>query len=208
MRRSCICGFDAGIRGAHVGGRRRFAGLQPWNATPHGTFAKTIYVKTSKRDGDRLIDKKLHREVMNAPAQVRVDHISGTGLITGAKIFGCVHTHKIPLAIDLFCGLGGWTEGLLAEGYDVVGFDIEQHVYGEHRYPAQLVVQDVLTLHGSQFRDAALIVASPPCQEYTATWRRCRGSGRRRCRRPTTRCSRPASASSARLARRQAGISR
>lgn len=72
-----------------------------------------------------------------------------------------------PLAIDLFCGLGGWTEGLLAEGYDVVGFDIEQHVYGEHRYPAQLVVQDVLTLHGSQFRNAALIVASPPCQAYS-----------------------------------------
>jgi hypothetical protein len=72
-----------------------------------------------------------------------------------------------PLAIDLYCGLGGWTEGLLAEGYDVIGFDIERHVYGEHRYPAQLVVQDVLTLHGSQFRDAALIVASPPCQAYS-----------------------------------------
>lgn len=73
----------------------------------------------------------------------------------------------IPLAIDLYCGLGGWTEGLLAEGYRVVGFDIERHEYGEHRYPAQLVVQDVLTLHGSQFKDAALIVASPPCQEYS-----------------------------------------
>jgi hypothetical protein len=72
-----------------------------------------------------------------------------------------------PLAIDLFCGLGGWTDGLLAEGYDVIGFDIEQHQYGEHRYPAKLVIQDVLTLHGSQFKDAALIVASPPCQGYS-----------------------------------------
>jgi hypothetical protein len=73
----------------------------------------------------------------------------------------------MPLAIDLYCGLGGWTEGLLAEGYEVVGFDIERHQYGEHRYPGQLVLQDVLTLHGSQFRDATLIVASPPCQAYS-----------------------------------------
>jgi hypothetical protein len=72
-----------------------------------------------------------------------------------------------PLAIDLYCGLGGWTEGLLAEGYDVIGFDIEQHVYGDHRYPAQLVVQDVRTLRGAQFHSAALIVASPPCQEFS-----------------------------------------
>lgn len=72
-----------------------------------------------------------------------------------------------PVAIDLFCGLGGWTEGLMAEGWHVIGFDIERHVYGEHRYPAQLVLQDVLTLHGSQFREADLIVASPPCQAYS-----------------------------------------
>lgn len=74
-----------------------------------------------------------------------------------------------PLAIDLFCGLGGWAEGLLAEGWDVIGFDIERHEYGEHRYPGQLVIQDVLTLHGSQFRDADLIVASPPCQFFSYT---------------------------------------
>jgi len=72
-----------------------------------------------------------------------------------------------PLAIDLFCGLGGWTEGLLAEGYRVVGFDIERHAYGDHQYPAQLVLQDVTTLDGAQFKSAALIVASPPCQGYS-----------------------------------------
>jgi len=72
-----------------------------------------------------------------------------------------------PLAIDLFCGLGGWSDGLIAEGYEVVGYDIEAHEYGDMRYPGKLVIQDVLTLHGSQFKDAALIVASPPCQEYS-----------------------------------------
>lgn len=72
-----------------------------------------------------------------------------------------------PLAIDLFCGLGGWADGFLAEGYDVVGFDNERHCYGEERYPAQLVLQDVLKLSGSQFTRAAVIVASPPCQTYS-----------------------------------------
>lgn len=71
------------------------------------------------------------------------------------------------MMIDLYCGLGGWAEGGLAEGYNVIGYDIERHEYGEHRYPATLVIQDVLTLHGSQFKDADLIVASPPCQEFS-----------------------------------------
>jgi len=88
--------------------------------------------------------------------------------VTNDTIAVCTPGYEMkPLAIDLFCGLGGWTDGLLAEGYEVIGFDIEQHVYGEHRYPGMLAIQDVLTLHGSQFRDAALIVASPPCQAYS-----------------------------------------
>ena len=74
---------------------------------------------------------------------------------------------QAPIAIDLFCGLGGWTDGLLNAGYDVTGYDIEAHEYGDMRYPAKLVLRDVLDIHGSEFKDAALIVASPPCQEYS-----------------------------------------
>ena len=70
-------------------------------------------------------------------------------------------------ALDLFCGLGGWTDGLLAEGWDCVGVDIEEHVYGEHRYPGQFVLSDVCALRGEDFADVDLIVASPPCQEYS-----------------------------------------
>ncbi len=72
-----------------------------------------------------------------------------------------------PLAIDLCCGLGGWTEGLIAEGYRVIGYDIEAHEYSEDRYPGELRLEDVLTLNGAPFKDAALIVASPPCQEFS-----------------------------------------
>lgn len=74
---------------------------------------------------------------------------------------------RAPLAIDLCCGLGGWTEGLLAEGWRVRGYDIEAHEYGDERYPAELVLHNVLEMHGSEIADADLIVASPPCTEYS-----------------------------------------
>ena len=82
---------------------------------------------------------------------------------------------RLPLVIDLFCGLGGWAEGFLAEGFEVIGFDIERRPY-----PGQLVLQDVQTLHGSQFRDATVIVASPPCQGYSyraMPWTRAKALG-------------------------------
>lgn len=60
----------------------------------------------------------------------------------------------MPLAIDLFAGLGGWTEGLLAEGWQVIGFDIERHQYGEHRYPATLVISGARLTTGGQRRKA------------------------------------------------------
>ena len=72
-----------------------------------------------------------------------------------------------PLCIDVFCGLGGWTEGFLAEGWECIGFDLERHDYGSGGYPAQLVRQDALTIHGKQFRQADCLVMSPPCQEFS-----------------------------------------
>jgi hypothetical protein len=71
------------------------------------------------------------------------------------------------LCIDLFCGLGGWAEGFRSEGYLVHGYDIERHDYGTGVYPSLLILQDVLTLHGSTFKNATCIVASPPCQAYS-----------------------------------------
>lgn len=74
---------------------------------------------------------------------------------------------SVPIVYDLFCGLGGWSEGFLAEGYECIGFDIEAHDYGMGGYPGKLILRDVRSLHGSELKDAAVIVASPPCQAYS-----------------------------------------
>lgn len=69
---------------------------------------------------------------------------------------------RSPLLIDLCCGLGGWSRPWLARGGRAIGFDVERF-----DYPGELVIQDVRTLDGAQFRGAALIVASAPCQEFS-----------------------------------------
>lgn len=73
----------------------------------------------------------------------------------------------VPICYDLYCGLGGWADGFLAEGYRVVGFDIEAHDYGTGGYPGELILRDVRSIHGSELADATAIVASPPCQAYS-----------------------------------------
>jgi hypothetical protein len=73
----------------------------------------------------------------------------------------------VVVCVDLYCGLGGWAEGFLAEGYHVRGYDIEAHDYGTGGYPGELILADVLKLHGRDCADAAVIVGSSPCTEYS-----------------------------------------
>lgn len=86
-----------------------------------------------------------------------------------------------PLLIDLFCGSFGWSAGWLELGGRVVGFDVEHEAHhGPVPDGAQLVLQDVRTIDGTQFRDASLIVASSPCQEFSyraMPWKRAKALG-------------------------------
>ena len=73
-----------------------------------------------------------------------------------------------PLCIDLFCGLGGWAEGFVAEGYRVVGFDNDPRFAAPyHKAGGEFVLADVRTLDGRRFRGARCIVGSSPCQKLT-----------------------------------------
>lgn len=86
-----------------------------------------------------------------------------------------------PIVIDLYCGLGGWSEGFLSEGYECHGYDIEAHDYGTGGYPGTLHLRDILTIHGSEFKDATIIVGSSPCQKYSymaMPWTKAKDMGR------------------------------
>lgn len=70
-----------------------------------------------------------------------------------------------PKALDLFCGLGGWSDGLVMEGFDVLGVEIERKI--AKLYKHDVVVADVRTLNGELFKGYDLIVGSPPCRDFS-----------------------------------------
>ena len=70
------------------------------------------------------------------------------------------------LALDLCCGSGGWTDGFLAAGFRVTGVDIVP----QPDYQGEFILGDVRLLDGHLFKGYDVIVASPPCQEFSR-WR-------------------------------------
>jgi len=66
--------------------------------------------------------------------------------------------------LDLFCGLGGWSKGFAAIGFECIGVDIVNV-----GYPYTLILQDVFDLDMQWIKEQAfdVIVGSPPCRDFS-----------------------------------------
>lgn len=70
------------------------------------------------------------------------------------------------VAIDICCGDGGFTDGLLAAGFTVVGIDIRRF----NGWKGDIfIMQDLLTVTTEQLQaySPAVVFAGPPCEEYS-----------------------------------------
>jgi len=63
--------------------------------------------------------------------------------------------------LDCFCGMGGASEGFHREGFECTGIDIV-----DVGYPYKLILKDMLTLDGSDFKGYDVIWGSPPCRDF------------------------------------------
>lgn len=80
-------------------------------------------------------------------------------------------------ALDLFCGLGGWSDGLALEGFEIIGVEINPEVANEYKH--QVIISDVRDIKGEDFQGYELIVGSPPCRDFSifakrfgSTWKK------------------------------------
>lgn len=75
-----------------------------------------------------------------------------------------------PVALDLCVGLGGWVNGLTAEGWRVIGIDIED-MFAALNEPRpdhfDLVIEDICNVRGADYAHVDLIVGSSPCQDFS-----------------------------------------
>jgi len=62
-------------------------------------------------------------------------------------------------------GLGGWSDGLAMEGFDVTGVDISKEIV--HEYKHELIIADIRELDPEDFKSYDLIVGSPPCRDFS-----------------------------------------
>jgi len=68
------------------------------------------------------------------------------------------------LLLDLYCGLGGWSLGFAFSGWKCIGVDLQDFSAG---YPGKFIQANVLTWDGWEHLKPDLIVASPPCEQFS-----------------------------------------
>ena len=71
---------------------------------------------------------------------------------------------KRLVALDLCCGKGGWAKGLKAAGWSVIGIDVDESFREE--YPGAFLQADVTSAVWRGV-DISLVVASPPCEQFS-----------------------------------------
>ena len=76
--------------------------------------------------------------------------------------------------LDCFCGLGGVSNGFVAEGFDVIGIEIEPDIAKIYKH--KVIVADILKLKGKDFLGYDVIWGSPPCRDFStysyAIWKK------------------------------------
>ena len=79
--------------------------------------------------------------------------------------------------LDLFCGMGGWSIGFHREGFTCYGLD-EVDV----GYPYELWQTPIEEFRGGEYRDMGfdVVVASPPCTEFSILSRGLAAMGKRK----------------------------
>lgn len=68
--------------------------------------------------------------------------------------------------LDVFCGMGGVSDGFALEGFDVTGIDIEDAPV-KLGYKHRFIQADIMTLKGEDFRGYDVIWGSPPCRDFS-----------------------------------------
>lgn len=65
--------------------------------------------------------------------------------------------------LDLFCGIGGWSDPFVQDGDEVFGIDIKKI----KRYTGTFIQADIRNISGHDFKNFDLIIGSPPCNEFS-----------------------------------------